>query len=293
MNVVIVPKMNRPFLGMVHHKHRYHRAAREFKEFLLQSWKNVTSVVDPTETTLSSNHTTTMCTRTADPAAELVVLFVSCHDREWTIARSDALTDILTDARIEILLRNLQQRQHYYRKIPVSKQQQQQQLPPIQLRDCSAATVMEIIQGVEFLLEIGKPPLWERIRDWYGPCLVHGLFFIIATLVAYMENRNPSDAKDVPPTLCLSVEERIRAEQLQQKFQNQWCPICYESFQTHPDGGSENSVIRLHRIGSDGKPVQLLRCGHILDATCWSEWTRFGIRAVRRQRCPICRETVF
>merc|ERR1712124_125232 len=52
------------------------------------------------------------------------------------------------------------------------------------------------------------------------------------------------------------------------------CPICLEDFSstTH---------------GSDGHPIQLLRCGHVFDKTCYQEWVSSGNGDVTK--CPICR----
>lgn len=300
IDVTILQQMDPAFLAI--YKDRSHRvAAKEVSKFWLQSRNTVAgSEVDPSAAaTLFCNSTmnhTKKCTTMTEPAVAAVVVFFSCHDRVWSIAWSDALAGILTDARTEILVRNLQWlllKQQHRRRIPAFRQQQQQQ-PIHHARDCTAATVMEFLRGVEFLLEMGEPPIWEQVRELCCPYLVHGLFFIVAILVAYnMKHQKPSvAAKDATPRL--SVEERIRAEQLQQKFQNQSCPICHESFRIHPDGIPKNSIIVSNsRIGSDGIPVQLLRCGHILDASCWSEWSRVGCMAASRQRCPVCRETVF
>ncbi|KAL7574068.1 hypothetical protein ACA910_015646 [Epithemia clementina (nom. ined.)] len=43
-------------------------------------------------------------------------------------------------------------------------------------------------------------------------------------------------------------------------------------------------------MGSDGKPVQLLRCGHVFDMTCWEEWVSSGQGQVNK--CPICKQDV-
>ena len=48
--------------------------------------------------------------------------------------------------------------------------------------------------------------------------------------------------------------------------------------------------VRPVMIGSDGRPVQLLRCGHVFDATCWEEWVASGQGQVHK--CPICQQPV-
>lgn len=43
-------------------------------------------------------------------------------------------------------------------------------------------------------------------------------------------------------------------------------------------------------IGTDDKPIKLLRCGHIFDTTCWQMWVDSGQGNVLI--CPVCRQDV-
>jgi len=71
-----------------------------------------------------------------------------------------------------------------------------------------------------------------------------------------------------------------RAQSLQGHYQTSSCPICLEDFQIRPDGS---------RIGSDGRPVKLLRCGHVMDEMCLANWVNSG-HGAHYDKCPICRE---
>lgn len=42
--------------------------------------------------------------------------------------------------------------------------------------------------------------------------------------------------------------------------------------------------------GTDGKPIKLLRCGHIFDTTCWQMWVDSG--QGNPWICPVCRQDV-
>ena len=76
----------------------------------------------------------------------------------------------------------------------------------------------------------------------------------------------------------LSELDRARAEVLQGSYQQTAsCPICLEDFSST-------------KCGSDGHPVQLLRCGHIFDKTCYDKWVSSGKGDVTK--CPVCRADV-
>ena len=43
-------------------------------------------------------------------------------------------------------------------------------------------------------------------------------------------------------------------------------------------------------IGSDDKPIKLLRCGHIFDLSCWQMWVDSGTG--NPWICPVCRQDI-
>jgi uncharacterized membrane protein YgcG len=58
------------------------------------------------------------------------------------------------------------------------------------------------------------------------------------------------------------------------------------------DGAATDETVNDQPLtkGSDGLPLKLLRCGHVFDETCWSEWVSSGSGNLRR--CPICQQDV-
>eukprot|EP00549_Striatella_unipunctata_P016069 CAMPEP_0118684568 /NCGR_PEP_ID=MMETSP0800-20121206/6724_1 /TAXON_ID=210618 ORGANISM="Striatella unipunctata, Strain CCMP2910" /NCGR_SAMPLE_ID=MMETSP0800 /ASSEMBLY_ACC=CAM_ASM_000638 /LENGTH=203 /DNA_ID=CAMNT_0006581305 /DNA_START=195 /DNA_END=806 /DNA_ORIENTATION=- len=81
----------------------------------------------------------------------------------------------------------------------------------------------------------------------------------------------------------LSRLERDRASALQGNYKCTSCPICLEDFKSVGEG--ENIG-----LGSDSLPLKLLRCGHVFDTTCFTQWVSQGSGDVRR--CPICNQNV-
>ena len=76
----------------------------------------------------------------------------------------------------------------------------------------------------------------------------------------------------------LSELDRAKAEALRGSYQRTTrCPICFEEFSSNV-------------LGSDGRPIQLLRCGHVFDKSCYEEWISSGYGDVTK--CPVCRADV-
>jgi len=76
----------------------------------------------------------------------------------------------------------------------------------------------------------------------------------------------------------LSEVDRTRAQVLQRSYdETKICPICLDDF---------SSTL----LGSDGHPIQLLRCGHVFDKTCYQKWVSLGCGDVTK--CPVCRADV-
>jgi hypothetical protein len=111
--------------------------------------------------------------------------------------------------------------------------------------------------------------------------------------------------------LCLDSICRLSSSHYTPPFVNDQCPICLEPFDLTPekefiaecditsiDSSQKRKNQKLKRvdsfgipiIGSDDKPIKLLRCGHIFDSTCWQMWVDSGTG--NPWVCPVCRQDV-
>ena len=107
----------------------------------------------------------------------------------------------------------------------------------------------------------------------------------------------------------LALLDRDRARALQGQYQATSCPICLDEFQKKRirrsngkknDGegqplllSNQNGDDEEELVGSDGKALKLLPCGHAFDQTCWDDFSShpsMGQSTGGGLRCPICRE---
>lgn len=99
--------------------------------------------------------------------------------------------------------------------------------------------------------------------------------------------------------LTFSVELELTISRLCQ------CPICLEPFETASKELDKDEPLtkqkqkqKLKRvdsfgiplIGTDEKPIKMLRCGHIFDTSCWKIWVDSGHG--NPWVCPVCRQDV-
>ncbi|CAB9523384.1 expressed unknown protein [Seminavis robusta] len=90
-------------------------------------------------------------------------------------------------------------------------------------------------------------------------------------------------------------------------YTGQSCPICWSSFQTMDESNNNNNLDdaglpsedtlllspnKQRMVGSDGKPIKKLPCGHTFDYTCAVEWlvTLHKKNMDSPLTCPVCRE---
>lgn len=71
---------------------------------------------------------------------------------------------------------------------------------------------------------------------------------------------------------------RALAEARQRRFNTEECMFCYDTFGTMED----------LKATSKGGTLRLLRCGHVFDECCWTEYTKSGNGFWGQ--CPICKE---
>lgn len=193
-----------------------------------------------------------------------LLYFLSVDDRAMYLSRGKALEPVLTNRRLDKILDKAKPhlRNQYYVK-----------------------ALMAVLDEIELYLERGEPSEAERRAAFLENLLP---FSILAGIlgVFFIKNRHDqSQARAYAQVEShLSELDRGRAEALQGRYRCTSCPICFEDFQTPAEPGDQP------KTGSDGQPLKLLRCGHVFDETCWSEWVSSGQGNVRR--CPICNQDV-
>ena len=191
-----------------------------------------------------------------------VLLFLSDLDRSIYVSRGKAIESILTNGRIDQVINNMK--------------------PHLQNQEYGKA-VLGALQDIDLYIRQGEPTASEKAGELlvtYGGLGAFGLIFGLAMWKAQQQERQRRQYTQV--TSHLNELDQQRAEALQGKFNSKSCPICLENFKR-----SSSSNIK---VGSDGLPMKLLRCGHAFDESCWSDWVKSG--QGQYDKCPICRESV-
>eukprot|EP00592_Proboscia_alata_P002320 CAMPEP_0194370508 /NCGR_PEP_ID=MMETSP0174-20130528/18810_1 /TAXON_ID=216777 /ORGANISM="Proboscia alata, Strain PI-D3" /LENGTH=581 /DNA_ID=CAMNT_0039148011 /DNA_START=55 /DNA_END=1800 /DNA_ORIENTATION=- len=164
--------------------------------------------------------------------------------------------------------------------------------------------IIQTINDIEKYLELGPPTFSEKGIDFierYGFFALLVLFtFIGATCGEYFEREKRR--RFVEERTTLSEAEKILAQSRQKEYRIKSCAICLDDFplqqnvatdseqSASSDGERSSSQIELLLLGSDGKPVKLLLCGHTFDMSCWQSWVHSGHG--NPSCCPVCRQDV-
>jgi uncharacterized membrane protein YgcG len=184
-------------------------------------------------------------------------IFLSTHDRVIYISRGGALDNLLTDSRIDRIILGLR---------PILKQGRY------------GDALLGCIEHLAHFLKQGEPTFWEKFWDIIPnliPLFIGGLFALFFALGIRKQNEERRTYAQVSSQL--SQLDRSQAEARQGQYCATSCPICLEDFASTT-------------VGSDELPIKLLRCGHVFDETCWSEWVGSGQGDVTK--CPICQTDV-
>ena len=192
-----------------------------------------------------------------------LLIFFSIRDRAFFVSRGKALESSLTDKRIDRVMDSIKP----------------------YLRDQNyARAVLNALGELDKYLTAGPPTREELYHDMLETLLPLSLFTFMLAMVGFKGCLQHRDARAYARVQTqLSQLDRDRAQALQGRYQCVSCPICLENFETAADGCPPTK-------GSDGLPLKLLRCGHVFDETCWSEWVSSGTGNIRR--CPICQQDV-
>lgn len=135
------------------------------------------------------------------------------------------------------------------------------------------------------------------------------MFTFVFSWIDYSDGRKKF--QDLEADTILSEKEKTNARLLQSEYHTFQCPICLESFKNVDQEslnrgkqlpgvnkidkiGNERNTGALYNdvpmIGSDGLPLKLLRCGHVLDQSCWNCWVESS--KIYPSKCPICRQDI-
>mmetsp|Transcript_6545 Transcript_6545/g.11878 ORF Transcript_6545/g.11878 Transcript_6545/m.11878 type:complete len:500 (-) Transcript_6545:74-1573(-) len=189
-----------------------------------------------------------------------VLVFLDVYDRVVYISRGGALDGILSNSRIDRVIQDMR---------PALKQAKYE------------IGLSQAIQAIVELIEQGEPTRWERFVDFFFSAenmFVFVWIFILINGILQTWRKRREQRAYAQVASQLSELDRAQAEALQGNYHPQTsCPICLESFESDT-------------LGSDGQPIKLLRCGHVFDESCWSEWVSSGRGDV--MKCPVCRMDV-
>jgi len=194
-----------------------------------------------------------------------ILFFLSIKDRVMYLSVGTSLTSLLTTHRIQQILNEVR---------PVLRQQKYRQ-----------ALSETLLQGILHQLEKGPPFFYERTIQPHVPFALICFFFV--ALYKFQKQYADQQRRDYAQLHSqLSQMDQDRALALMGQYRCTSCPICFESFQ--PSNNNNNNTTTWN--GHDGRPIQLLRCGHAFDQTCWEEWIQTGQGDVRK--CPICKQDI-
>ncbi len=205
-----------------------------------------------------------------------ILLFLSLNDRVVYISISNGLKPILTEDRIDHIIDFVMK-------------------PYLREEEYSEA-VIKAIQTIQRYIDDGPPSFWERMLPNIIP------FGIILFFAGHMFKSNRRMKEYTVVHSKLSQLDRDRALALMGKYECTSCPICLQNFEPiqqnakqnaniDGDKGGQEVEIKDKYIGSDGKELQVLRCGHAFDKTCWEEWIS-SPSAANTHQCPICRADI-
>ena len=215
-----------------------------------------------------------------------ILVFISADDRVCYISTGSAVSDVLTDWRLQDAIGDAR---------------------PFLRRGQYLWSIEQMLSDFEDDIVLGPPCLKEKSQDFvrrYGlVTLLAASMFLFGVWSESNERYNKRQIFDLKS--LMSPPELHKARMLQKGFDDKYCPICLNGFKqptgnkndfcdssTYNDDCSIESelVASIPTIGSDGKPIKLLRCGHTFDQTCWKHWINSGRGDI--SKCPICRQDV-
>ena len=196
-----------------------------------------------------------------------ILLFLSMDDRAIYISTGNAVKPLLTDYRLDQVMSEMK---------PLLRQVKYYE------------ALQTAINAMARHVESGKPERMERFsaalsETW--PFIMFASINLFFIGQGRLQQRRQREYARVQTQL--SELDRRRAEALQGRYNCTSCPICLNDFEGCSEG---QETTETPTIGSDGLPLKLLRCGHVFDQSCWTEWIENG--QGNFSQCPCCNQNV-
>lgn len=187
-----------------------------------------------------------------------ILLFLSITDRVVYLSIGTGLVPILTSNRIDAIIDD--------------------DMKPFLREEEYTQAIVNCIFSIIRYVDQGPPSFLEK----YVVFIIFG--FVALGMWGLDHWKKKKKREYVRIKSHLEKMDRERAMALMGKFECTSCPICLEDFEKVQPGDAQ------HVAGSDGKPLQLLRCGHAFDKTCWDHWISKNTRNIHQ--CPICKQDI-
>ena len=209
-----------------------------------------------------------------------LLLYLAVADHEIYISRGKALTRILPDGRLRFVI---------------------EQMKP-DLRDFQYGQALEV--GIDLITKFvsgQRPDRDQTLKDLLALLCIVGPFMALPFIITCCRTRRIQRQARLRREFRdnLSKLDRDRARALQGQYKATSCPICLEDFLCNPNNVSNEKTELLgddeEVLGSDGRPLKLLSCGHVFDQTCFKDLSRHSAAGNSSEGgllCPICRAPV-
>ena len=211
-----------------------------------------------------------------------IVLFLSIQDRLIYISAGKGLLQILSTDRIDHIIQEMK---------PFLKEQEY------------AKAIVNAIHYIIHYVDKGPSSFF----------MLYHQYFIVGFIILFTLGRGKWNQRKKTEYVRVKTQltqlDRDRALALMGKYECRSCPICLEDFHdsnaisesedNNNDNSNSNSIGAgtsnknsnpLPELGSDRKPITLLRCGHTFDRTCWEEW--ISTPSCNIHQCPICKQDI-
>jgi hypothetical protein len=202
-----------------------------------------------------------------------IIVLMSQREMSTCISCSKNLRKIITESRKDEIIQQMEERDWW------SNQNEM------------ISGITFCMQRISYFLDEGCPSFFDN----------YGWFIICVSCILFQccTPQYTSRAKGKDQLRELSEQENEEAISLMKRYQCYSCPICLEDYQENELSSMEEgrlnietnygSLPKTEYFGSDGEPIQLLRCGHSSCRRCWDEWISHGKNSTE---CPVCKRDI-